>query len=43
LIPPLAALSNAIYDALGVRMTSLPMSPGAILEEVWKKRGEENK
>ncbi len=41
LIPPLAALSNAIYDALGVRMTRLPMSPGAILEEVWEKRGEE--
>ena len=32
LIPPLAALSNAIYDAVGVRMTKLPMTPGSILE-----------
>ena len=32
IIPPLAALSNAIYRAVGVRMTKLPMTPGAILE-----------
>lgn len=27
LVPPLAAIANAIYDATGVRMTQLPMSP----------------
>ena len=32
IVPPLAALANAIYHAIGVRMTSLPMSPGAIRE-----------
>ncbi|MBH43054.1 MAG: xanthine dehydrogenase family protein molybdopterin-binding subunit [Dehalococcoidia bacterium] len=32
LIPPMAAIANAIHDAIGVRMTKLPMSPGAILE-----------
>ena len=32
IIPPLAALSNAVYHATGVRMRTLPMSPGAILE-----------
>ena len=32
IIPPLAALANAVYHAIGVRMTKLPMSPGAILE-----------
>jgi CO/xanthine dehydrogenase Mo-binding subunit len=32
IIPPLAAVANAIYDAVGVRMTKLPMTPGAILE-----------
>ncbi len=32
LIPPLAAMSNAIYDAVGVRLTKLPMTPGSILE-----------
>jgi CO/xanthine dehydrogenase Mo-binding subunit len=32
LIPPLAAMANAIYHATGVRMDRLPMSPGAIME-----------
>lgn len=32
LIPPMAAIANAIHDAIGVRMTRLPMSPGVILE-----------
>ena len=27
LVPPLAALANAIYDATGVRMSELPMNP----------------
>ena len=30
LVPPLAAMANAVYHAVGVRMTELPMSPGAI-------------
>ena len=32
IVPPPAALANAIYRALGVRLTTLPMSPGRILE-----------
>ena len=32
LVPPLAAIANAVQNAIGVRMTRLPMSPGAILE-----------
>jgi len=32
LVPPLAAMANAIYHATGVRMDRLPMSPGAIME-----------
>ena len=28
IVPPMAAIANAIHDAVGVRMTSLPMSPG---------------
>ena len=32
LIPPLAALSNAIHDATGVRMRELPMSPSNVLK-----------
>jgi CO/xanthine dehydrogenase Mo-binding subunit len=36
-VPPMAALSNAIYRALGVRLSQLPMSPGRILEALWAK------
>ena len=37
IIPPMAAIANAIYRAIGVRMSSLPMSPGAILEALAAK------
>jgi xanthine dehydrogenase molybdenum-binding subunit len=32
IIPPLAAVANAIYHAVGVRMTELPMSPPRLLK-----------
>ena len=32
LVPPLAAVANAIYRATGKRLTDLPMTPGRILE-----------
>ena len=32
IVPPLAAIANAIYDATGLRMTSLPMNPAAIVK-----------
>jgi xanthine dehydrogenase molybdenum-binding subunit len=35
--PPPAAIANAIFDAIGVRMTQLPMSPPRVLEEYLKK------
>ncbi len=31
IVPPQAAVANAIYRATGMRMTRLPMTPGAIL------------
>ena len=37
IVPPMAAIGNAIQNAIGVRMEELPMSPGAILEAIWKK------
>ena len=37
IVPPMAAVANAIYDAVGVRMSRLPMSPGRILEALWDK------
>ncbi len=32
LVPPLAAIANAVYNALGKRFYSLPMSPPRVLE-----------
>jgi CO/xanthine dehydrogenase Mo-binding subunit len=40
IVPPLAAISNALYNAIGVRMNSLPMNPGAILEALASKQGK---
>jgi CO/xanthine dehydrogenase Mo-binding subunit len=31
IIPPIAAIANAIYDATGVRMYEQPMSPPRVL------------
>ena len=39
LVPPMAAVANAIHDALGVRMEQLPMNPGSVLEALWAKPG----
>ena len=39
IVPPMAAISNAIYKAIGVRMTSLPMNPGKVLEALWQENG----
>ncbi len=36
IVPPMAAISNAIHQATGLRMESLPMSPGKILEALWE-------
>jgi len=40
IVPPPAAIANAIYRAVGVRMNVLPMSPARVLEAVWAKDGE---
>jgi CO/xanthine dehydrogenase Mo-binding subunit len=37
IIPPPAALANAIADAIGVRMDRLPMNPGAVVEALARK------
>lgn len=38
IVPPPAALANAIYHAVGVRLTDLPMSPGRVLKALWSKK-----
>jgi CO/xanthine dehydrogenase Mo-binding subunit len=37
IVNPPAAVANAIYDAIGIRMDSLPMSPGVILEKLHER------
>ena len=34
LVPPLAAIGNAVSNAVGVRMTHVPMSPPRILKAI---------
>ena len=36
IVPPMAAIANAVHRATGVRMSSLPMSPGKVLEALWE-------
>ena len=38
IVPPPAALANAIYRAAGVRMDELPMSPGRVMAKLLAKR-----
>jgi CO/xanthine dehydrogenase Mo-binding subunit len=38
IVPPMATIANAISNAIGVRMTELPMNPGAILEAMKAKK-----
>ena len=40
IVPPMAAMANAIYHAVGARMDVLPMSPGNILKALWDKEGK---
>ena len=38
IVPPPAAIANAIYAAVGVRLNTLPMSPTRVLEALWKRQ-----
>ncbi len=38
IVPPPAAIANAIYRAVGVRMRVLPMSPGRVLKAILAKQ-----
>ena len=38
IVPVMAAIANAIHNAIGVRMPKLPMSPGNILESLWEQK-----
>lgn len=40
IIPPAAAIANAVANAIGVRITRLPMTPQTVLEALETKRSE---
>jgi len=40
LVPTAPAIANAIYDAIGVRIKDLPMTPERILTELKKKNAK---
>ena len=42
IVPPIPALANAIHDAVGVRMQSLPMSPPTVMKAILEKNGKGN-
>lgn len=42
IVPAPAAVASAIYAAIGVRMDSLPMSPGKVLKKILEKQEAEN-
>ncbi len=37
IVPPLAAIANAVYDATGLRMNSLPISPPKLLDRLMEE------
>ena len=39
IVPPPAAIANALSRAIGVRMTRLPMNPNTVMETVWEGNG----
>jgi CO/xanthine dehydrogenase Mo-binding subunit len=40
IVPPPAAIANAIYRAVGVRMRELPMSPGRVIKAILAQPGQ---
>jgi CO/xanthine dehydrogenase Mo-binding subunit len=42
IVPPPAAIANAVRDAIGKRMTDLPMNPGSVLATIWGDEGPTN-
>ena len=39
IVPPLAAVANAVADAIGTRMNELPMNPAAVAKAIRSKNG----
>jgi len=41
IVPPPAAIANAIFSAIGIRMTELPMAPGKVQTALQNKEANE--
>ena len=39
IVSPQAAVANAVHDAVGLRMTALPINPASIMEATWAGNG----
>ena len=39
IVAPPAAMANALYRAVGVRLDRLPMNPATVMEAVWERAG----
>jgi xanthine dehydrogenase molybdenum-binding subunit len=42
-VPAPPAIANAIYDAVGIRIKELPITPDKVLEALKKKEGQKGK
>ncbi|MFA7249391.1 MAG: hypothetical protein WC273_07110, partial [Dehalococcoidia bacterium] len=40
IVGPMGAVANAIHDAVGIRMRSMPASPRALIEALMERNGE---
>jgi xanthine dehydrogenase molybdenum-binding subunit len=38
IVPPPAAVANAVYDAIGIRLDALPMSPARVLKKIRERK-----
>ena len=38
IVPPPTAIANGVHRAVGVRMETLPMNPGAVMDAIWNRK-----
>ena len=40
IVPPMGAISNAIYDAIGIRPRTMPATPRVLIDALMDRDGE---
>jgi CO/xanthine dehydrogenase Mo-binding subunit len=38
MVPTLAVISNAVHNAIGIRLKELPMDPETVILALWKEK-----